>query len=130
MSLNGEGKHDAHILKNVKVGAPLTPKQFQKYADRDQGCVHCGTTEAIVPHHRANRGMGGSKARDVPSNIVAMCSTFNGLMESSAAHAQTAREYGWKLSTHDDPESKPIWYAIHQKWFMLDNMYGFREVEQ
>jgi hypothetical protein len=48
----------------------MTKKEFQKYLDRDGGCVHCGDTETAVPNHRANRGMGGSRERDVPSNVI------------------------------------------------------------
>ena len=49
------------------VASPLqmNKKRFQKYLDRDGGCVHCGDVETAVPHHRLNRGMGGSKERDV-----------------------------------------------------------------
>ena len=60
----------------------MTPKEFRKYIDRDSWCYHCGQTEAIAPNHRISRGMGGSKVRNVPSNIIVLCSEMNGLIES------------------------------------------------
>lgn len=36
---------------------------------------------AQVVHHRANRGAGGSKALDLPSNLLASCSLCNGWIE-------------------------------------------------
>jgi len=39
----------------------MTPKEFKKFQLRDKHCPHCGATgEMLVPHHRKNRGMGGS----------------------------------------------------------------------
>lgn len=99
----------------------MTPKQFQKFIDRDGGgCVHCGITDGLVPHHRANRGMGGSKARDVPANIVTMCA-FNTLMESDPDAAAFARDKGWKISTHDDPELVAVFNVNFGKFVMLTN---------
>lgn len=97
----------------------MTPREFQKYLDRDGGCVHCGLTEAVAPNHRANRGMGGSKKRDVPSNIVVLCSWMNGLIESNASQAHHARMAGWKLFAHEDPASTPLWDAQKAEWVLL-----------
>jgi hypothetical protein len=105
----------------------MTPKQFQKYLDRDGGCIHCGIDDAVSPHHRANRGMGGSKARDVPSNIVVLCSWMNGLVESSALHAHHARLAGWKLWSTEDPKRIPLWDANIAEWVLLDDKFG-REI--
>lgn len=100
----------------------MTPKQFQKYLDRDQACPHCGETEAVAPNHRLNRGMGGSKERDVPSNIVVLCSRLNGLIESNATQRTLAIFYGWKLTAGQDPLKTPIF--ISGKWWLLDNNFG------
>lgn len=102
----------------------MTPKQFQKYLDRDKGCVHCGDTETAVPHHRANRGMGGSKLRDVPSNIVSMCSYMNGLMESNAVVALQAKRMGWKLESWEDPKKVPAFNITTRMWYTLDDNYN------
>jgi hypothetical protein len=102
----------------------MNPKQFQKYLDRDKGCVHCGKTEAVAPHHRLNRGMGGSKVRDVPSNIVVLCSLMNGLIESSATYAHSARLAGWKLWSGEEPSQTPLWDAQVGEWVLLGDDYS------
>jgi len=66
----------------------LNPKAFAKFLNRDKACVHCGTTDStLIPQHRINRGMGGSKLLNKPSNIVVLCSAFNGLIEANAEAA-------------------------------------------
>lgn len=101
----------------------MTPKQFQKFLDRDGGCIHCGEMEAVAPHHRLNRGMGGSKTRDKPSNIIVLCSMMNNLLESNADGAEMARGYGWKLRPGDDPTETPVWLPLHQLWVLLTDDY-------
>lgn len=88
---------------------------------RDGGCVHCGETEAVAPNHRANRGMGGSKARDVPSNIVVLCSSLNGLIESDDRWARVAKEYGWKLETWQNPAEIPVHDFQTREWYLLND---------
>ncbi len=102
----------------------MTKKQFQKFLDRDGGCVHCGATEAVAPNHRSNRGMGGSKVRDVPSNVVVLCSVLNGLIESDSAYADVARENGWKLETWQNPEESPYYDLMSGRWWLPDNFYN------
>ena len=106
----------------------MSPKQFQKFLDRDKMCWHCGAAEDLIPHHRANRGMGGSKARHEPSNIVTMCSVVNGLMESDPVVAQMAREFGWKLESWQKPIEVAIYNAYLGKWFKI-NEYERVELE-
>lgn len=102
----------------------VNSKQFRRYLDRDEGCIHCGELEAVAPHHRLNRGMGGSKLRDEPANIVVLCSVINGLIESDAVWALIARQWGWKLRPYEDPLEKWIWYSRVGEWYLLDNDYG------
>lgn len=102
----------------------MNQKQFQRFLDRDGGCVHCGETEAVSPHHRLNRGMGGSKKRDVPSNIIVVCSWLNSAMESDSAVAARARELGWKLKSGDIPAQVPV-YHYSESWRILDDYFGF-----
>lgn len=92
--------------------------------------MHCGEQEAISPNHRANRGMGGSKVRDVPSNLVVLCSVLNGLIESNAQWATVARTYGWKLSTWQNPLEVPVYNSLKKEWWLLDDNYGAKVVNQ
>lgn len=59
----------------------------QQVIDRDGGwCLltgpHC-LGEATVADHRVNRGMGGSKALNVPENLIAACTVCNGWKETA-----------------------------------------------
>jgi hypothetical protein len=105
----------------------MNKKEFQKYLDRDGACPHCGTTgPELIPQHRLNRGMGGSKERNRPSNIIVFCSLGNGLMESSAAFATLSRTFGWKLSAHDDPAKTPV--RLAEGWYLIDDKFGKTKV--
>lgn len=98
----------------------MTAKQFEKFLERDGGrCPHCGTTEGLVPQHRAGRGMGGSKALNRPSNIIVLCSTLNGLIESDAITAAWAHTQGWHLERWEDPEKTPARYNTEGGAFFL-----------
>jgi len=103
----------------------MNAKQFQRYLVRDGGCVHCGESEAIAPHHRVNRGMGGSAARSVASNVVVMCSWMNSAMESDARVADMGREYGWKLRSFENPLLVPVFYQSMNVWVLLNDVYGW-----
>lgn len=106
----------------------MTNKQFRKLLDRDGGCLHCGETVAVAPNHRINRGMGGSKVRDVPSNLVVLCSVLNGLIESDSRYARVAKEYGWKLESWQNPREVKVFSTILGKWLLLDDEFGYSEV--
>jgi hypothetical protein len=103
-------------------------KSFRKYLDRDGGCVHCGEMEAVAPHHRINRGMGGSKALDKASNIIVMCSVMNTAMESSERQATIARLYGWKMRPWENPEEVPFWHAVRNQWCCIDDNFNVLEL--
>ncbi len=46
------------------------PKKILKQVQgRDPYCWHCGREDDLVPHHRINRGMGGSKLLDIPREL-------------------------------------------------------------
>ena len=90
--------------------------------------MHCGDSETAVPQHRANRGMGGSKSRDVPSNIIVLCSYLNGLIESNAHYAEAAKANGWKLESWQDPRAVPVWDAQTGKYWLLDDSYKREEI--
>lgn len=103
----------------------MRQSEFDRYLRRDgEKCLHCGTTEGLVPQHRRNRGMGGSKARHTPSNIIVLCSAYNGQIEADDAAARAAVAYGWKVVGMDAPELVPVYDRTAQGWFLLDDFYG------
>jgi hypothetical protein len=102
----------------------MNRKQFARYLERDGGCVHCGDVETAVPNHRANRGIGGSKKRDHPANIVVLCSEMNGLIESDATWQLKALGYGWKLRQWQDALSVPVYEPLTGCWWLLDDGFG------
>lgn len=106
----------------------MKQKEFEKYLARDGGCYHCGEKERVAPHHRANRGMGGSKKRDVPSNIVVICSHANHLMEANADFAELAYSKGWKLRISSSPSDIPIYDAQTGCWFFLRDDFTRHEL--
>jgi hypothetical protein len=91
--------------------------------------LHCGETEAISPNHRANRGIGGSKKRDHPANIVVLCSYMNGAIESDSTAARVARENGWKLNSWDDPFWVPVLDVMTGVWWLLDDDFGRTQLD-
>lgn len=103
--------------------AGVNQKAFRKFLDRDGwACVHCGSQgDDLVPQHRVNRGMGGSKVLNRPSNIVVLCAMFNGLVEADSRAAALALEHGWKLESWQIPEESPVWYTGESQWYFLDN---------
>jgi hypothetical protein len=101
----------------------MNKKTFQKFIDRDQRCPHCGTDgDTLIPQHRQNRGMGGSRSLDRPSNIIVLCSEANGLLESDAKFAEFGRELGWKLTRDQVPEFTPVLLA--DGYWLIDNDFN------
>jgi hypothetical protein len=81
----------------------------------------CGAeSDTLVPHHRANRGMGGRRSMNRLSNLVWLCSGENGLVESDPEMAVLARAKGIKISSHDEPSFAPIVHAVHGKVLLDD----------
>ena len=76
-----------------------------------------------MPQHRVNRGMGGSKVLDRPSNIIVMCSFMNELIERDAEAARLAIHYGWKLRQSQTPEKEEFFDMSTRKWYLPDNEY-------
>lgn len=107
----------------------LSVVEYERMLERDgYHCYHCGTTEGLVPNHRRNRGMGGSKAREVPSNVVTLCSSVNGLIESDDRWAELARRYGWKLREGEDPLGVPAYDRQARTWYMFDDTWSRMKV--
>lgn len=99
----------------------MNQKDFKRLQERDQYCLHCGEGEAVAPNHRANRGMGGSKLSDVPSNIVLLCSRLNGLIESDAYYQKMAFDNGWKVSKWADWREIPVRDVMSGAVYLLND---------
>lgn len=104
----------------------MTPKTFAKYLQRDNGvCWHCGRDgDFLIPQHRMNRGMGGSKSRDKSSNIIVLCSEFNQRIESDARLAGWAKYWGYKLESWQKATEVPVFDFATKEWYKLDDAYG------
>lgn len=102
--------------------------EVRKLRERDSYCWHCGATDTLVPHHRANRGVGGSKVLDTLQNVILVCSRFNGEMESDANVANWARDLGIKLSKYAAP-SAPVFDNYAKVWYLLDTKGNKHETE-
>ena len=114
---------------SVMRARTVTKKEFAKYLARDLHCYHCGIQdETLVPQHRRNRGLGGSRMRSEPSNIIVVCSQSNGMFESSEAASKAAQKYGWKLRAGQDPADTPVFDAYEGIWYELDDNYNRKEV--
>ena len=98
---------------------PLSKPMLKKLRERDKWCWHCMSTDDLVPHHRRNRGMGGSKILDRYDNLLLICAEFNGAMESDPDVAAQAKLFGQKLSSWDD-FSNPVFDTLNLIWYVLD----------
>lgn len=78
-------------------------------------------TATLVPHHRANRGMGGRPSLDRLSNLVWLDSRTNGLIECDPVWAEAARKRGIKISGHSEPAEVAIVHAAHGRVLLGDD---------
>ena len=94
------------------------PKKVLKLVQgRDDHCWHCGVEEDLVPHHRINRGMGGSKLLDTPDNLMMICARWNGDMESNAGVAAAGKGWGHKLSAWESTGA-PVFDRVGGWWIL------------
>ena len=107
--------------------ATLTPKEFKRLLARDRYCLHCGLDdETLIPQHRINRQMGGAgknSKRNKPSNLIVLCSAFNGLIEADPKAALEAHSGGYKLESWQDPLIIPVWDVVRSAWILLDDEF-------
>lgn len=96
----------------------LNKKLLQQVRDRDDHCWHCGSEVDLVPHHRINRGMGGSKLLDTADNLIMVCAIYNGAMESYPDTARRARQYNHKLPVWADLQA-PVYDVLTGWWYLF-----------
>lgn len=110
----------------------LTQKTAKRVFSRDGSmCSLCGSCTLLVVHHRVNRGMGGWKAADRPSNYLTLCAPCNSAIEANHPSAERARRRGIKVSKHYDLArlpSVPVTDCWGRKW-LLDDQYQRVEVK-
>ncbi len=92
---------------------------------RDGGvCWHCGTDEGTTIHHRTNRGSGGDRTKDKtadrPSNLLTLCTYYNGIIESDLTYAREARERGIKLRRYQLATITPVTLYDGSRWILGD----------
>jgi len=98
----------------------LKAQILKQLRSRDDHCWHCGATDDyLVPHHRINRGSGGSKRRENDiTNLMLICAYWNGIIEAQATQAMIARSYGHKLRSWQET-TEPAYDAVENKWYVL-----------
>ena len=105
----------------------LSKKLRDALLKRDAWCWHCGTSSYLVPHHRINRGSGGSRALDRLDNLILVCAVYNGQMESDPEIARQARIDGHKLSRYENTD-EPVFDCLQGIWYQLDAVGGKHEL--
>ena len=98
----------------------MNKSTLNKLRKRDSYCLHCGEDrqEMLVPHHRKNRGMGGSKLLNTIDNLLLVCAEYNQAMESSPQIAENARMHGHKLE-HWQTALWPVYEECEGEWYEL-----------
>jgi hypothetical protein len=95
----------------------IPKKNLTLLRERDQHCAHCGMEDDLVPHHRRNRGMGGSKLLDTLDNLMLICPLYNGAMESDPPVAAQARDWNHKLPIWEK-ENLPVFDRAGGWWYL------------
>lgn len=99
----------------------MNKRDFQKLKNRDETCVATGQeTDRLIPNHRIDRGMGGSKLLDNPENLVLMDSIINGLITHDKDWERKAFKYGWSLESWQDPATEPFYHIGLHQWVQPD----------
>jgi hypothetical protein len=100
--------------------------------ERDGMCVpHAGSCGGdLVIHHRAGRGMGGSRKANTLANGLTVCNQWNVAAESDADLAERARVNGWKVARNGRarPEDVPVWVPWLSSWVLLTLVGDYLEV--
>lgn len=126
----------------MSVGRSTGPSKatVQLVWSRDRGsCVRCGRGLSFLDrgrswsvHHRAPRGMGGSKSPwvNLPANLLLLCGTgVTGCHSWVEANRAVSRECGWLVPRNGVqlPVEVPVFYPGIGR-FLLDDDGGRRLV--
>ena len=87
---------------------------YEQVAVRSLGvCERCGTARGEQMHHRQARGMGGSKIRNGPENLLHLCEPCHRWVEANPAESYVN---GWKVRRGVNPADTPVMYrgSMHQ----------------
>lgn len=107
----------------------MKKRDLERLFERDNGqCWHCGTTENLTVQHRMNRGMGGSRLRDNPANLILLCWYSNFEMEASSVKAEVARVSGWKIRNGYIPANVPAFHQPSNTWICLNDDWSIKVV--
>lgn len=110
----------------------IRPKVMAALKVRDKGFCLMALPgclgEGNVPHHRANRGSGGSKVLDHPANLVLVCSLCNGAAEDAPALVRfDLIERGLRVDkaatnaqTLERVKATPVTCLEGERWFLID----------
>lgn len=99
-------------------------KRFARFLERDRSCYATGVSgETLIPQHRCG-GMGGNR-RETPAAIITFDAVTNNLIETDSWWQKQAYRNGWKLHSHLDPTTTPVWHR-RRGWLMLDDEFGIR----
>jgi hypothetical protein len=104
--------------KQAKTNRGLDALKAQARRRDNDSCVVCGVFvgDGGNVHHRRNRGMGGSRAANVISNLVTVCGTptsgDHGVLTERPWEID-AEWHGWVLPTNgnQDPATVPVLVA-------------------
>lgn len=84
--------------------------------------------EGNVPHHRANRGSGGSKVLDHPANLVLVCSLCNSAAEDAGSMLRLdlierglrVEKAATNTQTLARVKQTPVIDLEGESWFLID----------
>lgn len=110
----------AGVLRHKAGRAParIAPKLRALIIERDETCARCGAEVPLEVHHRARKGMGGSRLLDHPANLIALCGLGNVTGCHGWAHtAPEAAEQGLRLGPGQEPADVAILH--HGVWVLL-----------
>lgn len=120
----------------------IRPKVMAALKVRDKGFCLMALPgclgEGNVPHHRANRGSGGSKVLDHPANLVLVCSLCNGAAEDAGSllrldlieRGLRVEKMATNAQTLERVKQTPVTCLEGESWFLIDENTRTHESER